>query len=497
MSSATGVGGERRGGFSRRGLIGAGAAAGGGVALGSLRNPLAASAARRKRHRDVIVIGGGLAGLSAARELRKQGASVAVLEARGRVGGRTLNKQLGKGKVVEIGGQWVGPTQDHVLTTIDDLGLDTFKTYVDGKNVYFRNGSKQLYSGTIPPVSAPVLGDIAVAINTINQQAATVPVDSPWDAPEAAKWDAQTFEDWKLEHMSTQEGRDLIDLAFASVFAAEPRDVSLLYALYYVAGAAGDFNLLINTTGGAQESRVVGGSQEISIEMAKRLGKAVRLSTAVRTIRDRGKHVEVRAGKQTWVGKRVINTLPPALNPTIRNLPALPADRMQLEQRMPMGSVIKCLAVYDAPFWRDMGLSGMATSTTGPVKLTYDNSPPDGSPGVLLGFIEGQEARNWIKKSERARQEAVIACFERYFGRQARVNLRSYMEKSWASDRWSRGCYVGVMPPGVLTGYEDAFREPIGRMHFAGTETATEWPGYMDGAIQSGQRVAGEVSGSL
>jgi monoamine oxidase len=343
----------------------------------------------------------------------------------------------------------------------------------------------------------PVLVELAVTLNTLNQMAATVPVDSPWDAPNAAALDSQTFETWKLDNMQTQEGRDLLDLAIASIFAAEPRDLSLLYVLFYIAAAAGDINNLINTTGGGQESRVVGGSQQISIQMAKQLGKSVQLESAAQTIRMRGKEVEVRSGKDTWVAKRLINTLPPALNPTIRALPPLPPLRMQLEQRVPMGTVIKCLAIYDSPFWRDDGLSGMATSNVGPVKLTYDNSPPDGSPGILLGFIEGQEAREWLQRPEAKRQEAVIGSLERYFGSKARTGLTGYMEKSWAADRWSRGCYVGYMGPGVLSGYRGAIRAPIGSMHFAGTETATEWAGYMDGAVQSGLRAAAEVKGSL
>jgi len=458
--------------------------------------PAAASAAR-KRRRDAIVIGGGLAGLSAARELERQGLSVAVLEARGRVGGRTLNRKLGGGKVVEIGGQWVGPTQDYVLALIDELGLQTFDTYIEGENIYYRDGTRTTYTGTIPPAAVPSLVEVAVTLQKLNDLAATVPPEAPWDSPNAAEFDSQTFETWKLDNMQTQEARDLLDLAIASIFAAEPRDLSLLYVLFYISCAAHDINHLIDTTGGAQESRVVGGSQQISIKMAKQLGKAVRLSSPVQTIRMKGKEAEVRSGKETWLAKRIVNTLPPALNPTIRSLPALPPGRMQLEQRVPMGTVIKCLAVYDRPFWRDAGLSGMATSNVGPAKLTYDNSPPDGSPGVLLGFIEGQEARDWLLRSPEKRKAAVIGSFERYFGPKARTELTGYMEKSWASDRWSRGCYVGFMGPGVLTGYRGVIRAPIGAMHFAGTETATSWAGYMDGAVQSGLRAAAEVKSAI
>lgn len=480
-------------GVSRRGVIG-GALAG---AAGYAASKAPVAVARKPRRRaDVIVVGAGIAGLSAAREVRKAGKSVVVLEARDRVGGRTLNRKLGKNEVVEIGGQWVGPTQNHVLSLIDELGLETFDTYVDGKNVYYRGGSLTQYEGPIPPAGGAALVELATVIGDLNQMAATVPVDAPWNAPNAAAWDAQTFDTWMRDRSLTAEAHELVTLAIASVFSAEPRDLSLLYVLLYIATAAGDFNLLIDTAGGAQERRVVGGSQLISIRMAKQLGKAVRLRQAVRTIRQINGGVEVRTGSDRWRGKRVIVTLPPALVGSIRFLPALTSQRAQLDQRVPMGSVFKCMAVYDRPFWRDQGLSGMATSDTGPVRLTFDNSPPDGNPGVLLGFIEGQDARDLAGSSQGERRGAVLDCFARYFGDQAR-EATDYLDKSWAADRWAGGCYVGICPPGVLVGYRDAIRSPVGPIHWAGTETATEWAGYMDGAIQSGIRAADEVLGEI
>ena len=193
----------------------------------------------------------------------------------------------------------------------------------------------------------------------------------------------------------------------------------------------------------------------------------------------------------------MIVTVPPALVGSIRFQPGLPPNRAQLDQRVPMGTVMKCMAIYDRPFWRDEGLNGMATSNTGPVKLTFDNSPPDGRPGVLLGFIEGQAARDMADAAPDERRDAVIECFVRYFGSAAESRLRDYVDKSWAKDRWSRGCYVGFTPPGVLVGYRNAIRAPVGPIHWGGTETAEEWAGYMDGAIDSGLRVAGEVLAEL
>ena len=484
-------------GVTRRGLIGGAAATGAGLALAGVPTPPAAAASRRV---DAVIVGAGLAGLAAADALRGAGRSFVVLEARNRVGGRTLNRSIGGGEIVEIGGQWVGPTQDRVLALIDELGLETFKTHVDGDNVYYRSANpellkRQTYTGTIPPASPIALAEVLAVLTLIDNMAAQVPPEAPWDAPNAAEWDSQTFETWKLANAQSDEARDLIDLAIEAVFAAQPADLSLLHVLFYTA-AAGSFSRLIDTAGGAQESRVVGGSQRISTRLGRRLRRHLVLRAPVRAI-EQGAGVRVHTPKGTFEGKRAIMTTPPTLAGRVRYRPKLPAGRDQLTQRVPMGSVIKCMAIYEEPFWRGDGLSGMATSDTGPVKVTFDNSPPDGGPGVLLGFIEGQDAREWTRRSKAERRDGVLGSFERYFGPEARTGAIDYLDKSWAEDVWSRGCYVGFMPPGVLTGYREALREPVGRLHWAGTETATVWNGYMDGAIESGERAAEEVLAEL
>jgi len=480
--------------------VGTAAAGAAGYTVSQVAGGSVAEAATRKKV-DVVVVGAGLAGLSAARQLKRGGASVAVLEARDRVGGRTLNRSLGHGEVVEIGGQWVGPTQNRVLALIKDLGMKTFKTYINGKNVYYRKANppglrRQLYTGTIPPASPASLVELAKALNSLDKMAAEVPLEEPWKASSAHEWDRQTLETWKLANAATDETRDLIDLGIESVFAAEPGDLSLLHVLFYI-HSGGSFENLINTPGGAQDSRVVGGSQMISIELAKRLGNRVVLKAPVERIVHRKGGAKVHTPKGTWEASRVIVTVPPTLAGRITYQPHLPASRDQLTQRVPMGSVIKCMAVYDRPFWRDDGLSGMATSDTGPVKLTFDNSPPSGRPGVMLGFIEGQSARNLTRKTQGERRREVLACYERYYGPKARTQVTDYFDKSWAEDPWTRGCYVGYFPTGVLTGYRNAIRKPIGPIHWAGTETATEWSGYMDGAVQSGERAAAEVLAGL
>lgn len=477
---------------------------GGAAALSAAWLPGSATqtpvAANEDLETEVVIIGAGLAGLTAARRLAAAGLEVCVLEARDRVGGRTLNHRLDiagtqPGTVVEVGGQWVGPTQDRVLALMAELGLQSFKTHTRGRLVDVRGGRRSEYDGRIPPGRLLGAIDAQIAILRLDRMAAQVPLDRPWEAPKAQQWDSQTFQTWMDRHLHSDNGRALLQLMIESVFSAQPRDLSLLHVLFYIR-SAGSLDALINTEGGAQDSRIVGGSQRICLEMAAALGSRVRLNSAVHHIDHdaqgvtvRGEHLRVRA-------RRVIVAIPPTLAGRIRYAPALDGLRDQLTQRIPMGTVIKVQCVYAKPFWRDAGLNGQATSDTGPVKVSFDNSPPDGHIGVLMGFIEGDDGRRAQRQTPEQRREDTLDCFARYFGEQARHPLE-YVEHNWSADEWSRGCYAGYFPPGVWTGYGTALRASIGPLHWAGTETAEIWNGYFDGAVRSGERAATEVMVAL
>ncbi|MGH7896193.1 MAG: flavin monoamine oxidase family protein [Candidatus Binatia bacterium] len=456
-----------------------------------------ADARRMSRHVDVIVVGAGFAGLTAARALVAGGASVVILEANDRVGGRTLNADLGGGKVVEVGGQWVGPLQTEILALATEVGVETFKTYNTGSNLFYYQGTLTPYDAAsgIPPVPQGDLTElVTVVLGGLDALANQIPLDHPWDAPgvDVLGLDSQTAETWKLANLATPGARLLFDLSLESVFACEPRDISLLHLLFYIRSGGGLLPL-VTTGGGAQDSRFVGGSQLVAQRVADALGKRVVLNAPVRRIKQTPGGVLVETDRRRYRAGRVIVTLPPALCGRVEYDPPLPGLRDQLTQRFPMGSVIKCEAVYPRPFWRDVGLSGQATSDTGPVKITFDNTPPDGSPGVLLGFIEGSEARQWGARPAAERQQAVLASFARYFGAQA-MSPTGYIEHDWSAEPWTRGGYAGFMAPGVLTSYGPALRAPVDRIHWAGTETAEVSNGYMDGAVRSGQRAASEVT---
>jgi monoamine oxidase len=444
------------------------------------------------RDADLVVIGAGLAGLSAARAATTAGASVVVVEARDGVGGRVLNEDIGGGNVVEVGAQWIGPTQDRLAALAAKLDVETFPTYGEGENVIEYGGRLRRYRGTIPRINPVVLLDVERAQRRLNRMARRVPLDAPWEAPDAPALDGQTAATWMRRNLATRAGRMLLELGIEAVWAAQPEDMSLLHVLFYI-HSAGSLEMLFDTEGGAQQDRFVGGSQRIPILMAQELGREnLLLGAPVRMIR-RGEHgVTVEADGATVRARRAVVAVAPTLAGRIAYDPPLPGFRDQLTQRMPLGTVAKCMAIYDEPFWRAENLSGQGTSDAGPVKLTFDNSPPSGAPGVLLGFLEGRQARELGRLHTNERRAAVLDCFARLFGPRA-GRPDAYVERLWAEEEWSRGCYGCHMPTGAWTAYGPALREPIGPLHWAGAEYATVWNGYMDGAVRSGEAAASAV----
>jgi monoamine oxidase len=481
--------------FSRRAfLAGAGATA---VATTLPAVGCGNSSASADASTDVIVVGAGFAGLSAARTLVAAGASVRLLEARDRVGGRVLNESIGDGKIVEAGGEFAGKTQTRLLELAAAVGVDTFPVYNSGRNLLFYDGQMRTYATTdaIPPLPrADAQEFFQFLLNQQEPLAQLVPLDAPWTATglDAVAFDSKTAETWKLEMLASPGARFLFDVFTEAVFAAEPHDLSLLHYLFYIHSGFGTISLA-TVQDGAQESRFVGGSQLIVQRIAEALGDQVVFNSPVRRILDLGDEVVVETDGARYRAGRVVCALPPTLCGRIDFDPPLPAARDQLTQRAPMGSVIKTNVIYDTPFWRDDGLTGQVVSDTGPVKVTFDNSPPDGSPGIVLGFIVGDEARRWGRRTISERRSAVIDNLAQYFGSRA-LHPAHYLEHDWSSEPFTRGCYVGFMPPGVWTWYGEALREPVGRIHWAGTETADVWNGYMDGAVRSGEQVTAEIA---
>jgi monoamine oxidase len=440
---------------------------------------------------DVIVVGAGFAGLTAARELKKRGASVFLVEARERVGGRTETVRLAEGTWLDVGGQWTGSGQDRIRALGEEMGVASFPTWPEGEHIQYREGSVTRYSGGAPNMDNEVIGDFFGAVMALDEMSKEVPLEAPWEAPKALEWDAQTMQSWIDANMKHDGAKGVMEMALEAVYSAEPRDMSLLHHLFYSRSGI-SFVYLISTEGGAQADRFDGGMQLVAERVAAELGDGLRLGEPVRRITQTNGDISVEGDGFSYSGKRVVVTAPPAIAGRIEYRPGLPPLRDQLTQRAPMGAVIKCQAVYETPWWRDEGLSGRVVSDEGPIKVVFDNSPADGNRGILMGFIEGEDGRIYAGKTEEERRAATLGCFQRYFGPKA-SEPATYVERNWPAETWSRGCYGAVFPAGTWTSCGKAIREPAGLIHWAGTETATVFAGYVDGAVRSGERVAAEV----
>lgn len=450
--------------------------------------------AESSRSVPVIVVGAGFAGLTAARELVRRGIECLVVEARDRVGGRSLSQRLGR-DTIDLGGQWLGPTQRRLKALADELGVATFPQHHAGKKILSWQGRTATYDGDLPPMPLHAKLDLLWSSTRWEKFCKQLPADRPWTAARAHEWDGQTLESWKQRHLRTKFGRLFLDIVTRAVFTSEPRDISFLCFLSYLQWGGG-LDSLINIAGGAQESRFVGGVQPMAQKLAEQLAPRVILAAPVRSIQQHADGVTVDTDQGRFHALRAIVAVPPMLAGRIDYQPALPALRDQLTARMPMGSVIKYVAAYERPFWREAGYSGEAFSDTGPTVTTFDDTSHDGAQPALVTFSDGAVSVEWGQRTADERRRAVLAELVRFFGPQA-AHPVDFVEKNWNDDPWSRGCYVGVTGPGVLTTFGEALRAPCGRIHWAGTETATEWMGYFEGALQSGQRAAAEVAQQL
>jgi monoamine oxidase len=381
--------------------------------------------------------------------------------------------------------------------------VKTFDAYDTGNNVY-RNGLVTMKYADRPPTgTAPpdpvLLPDLLLLVSEIDSLAAKIPVEAPWTYAHAADLDSITLETWVRQH-ATNPGYVMPVLAAATraLWGAEPRDVSMLYAAAYVAGAGnsstpGTFERLLDVKGGAQQSRFVGGSQLVPLRVAKALGSRVRLGQPVRLISQTASGVRVSTDSLAVTGQRVIVAVPPPMAARIRYAPQLPATRDRLTQRCFMGALMKVEAVYETPFWRGSGLTGQFLTTTGPVGYGFDNSPADGKLGVLAGFVGGDANVHYAAMSPTARRAAVLQQYADVLGDKRFLSPIGYFDKNWIDEPYLRGGPTGLFGPGALVAYGPSLRAPVGRIHWAGTETSDYWTGYMDGAVRSGERAAQEV----
>jgi monoamine oxidase len=441
---------------------------------------------------DVCVVGAGYAGLTAARRLVQAGKSVAVLEARERIGGRIWTFQLPGGATVDRGGGWVANRHEAILTLAGEVGVTTYKTYVDGYHLLTGDGRVRRYRGLIPKISPLAILTIALAQYRLDRLARQIPIEAPWTAPRAAEWDARSI-DWFLQRAAirTAIGRDLFDSVIRGLFCGDLTRVSFLNLLMLIQ-ASGGFNSLVSITGGYQENLVAGGAGSIAWRVADELGSAVRLNAPVRAIRQRADHVLVESGELTVAARHAVVAVPPALALEIDFDPVLPADRQALYRHSTAGPETKTLLVYDHPFWRADGFSGQSAGPQSAAEVTLDASPVAGTPGVIASFTFGPVAERVDALDPAERRRQVLAAMVERFGPRA-ASPREFIETSWWKEPWTRGCSMAHWSPGILTQYGALLRRPFGRIHWAGTETATVSYGSIDGAVRSGERAAGEI----
>ena len=442
----------------------------------------------------MIVVGAGLSGLNAARRLMALGADVVVVEARDRVGGRTLSVSH-HGAVFDHGAQWIGPTQHRVHELVRELGLQTFPQFHNGTKVMDIRGKRSSYRGAIPSMSIPGLLVAELGLRRLDAMASKVPLRAPQQAVSAAEWDSQTLASMRRKLVPHRDARAMFDLAVRTVFGAEPSELSLLYFLFYV-HTAGGFRKLVEIEGCAQQDRLVEGTQTLSARLAEPLGDRVVLSSPVRVIHQSDDGVIVESERARVSAKAAIVAIPPHLVGHLRFEPALPARRGQLLQRCGMGATTKVIALYPEASWRSRGLSGEAVCDGWPISCVFDNSPVNGSVGALVGFVVGEHARRWSGLALADRRRLALDVFADLIGPPASSAL-DYFEQDWAAEPWTGGCPVAVLPAGAMTSFGDMLRAPVGRVSFAGTETAQHWCGYLEGALEAGERAAVEVLARL
>lgn len=438
---------------------------------------------------DVVIVGAGLAGLTAADRLIQAGHNVIVVEGRDRVGGRILTTEVA-GVPVDAGATWVAPGHTAFRDLVDRFDGEIVPQFHQGKGVISLGGRRTIESLTSLTPWAMV--DIARILNTLQKTVDGLPVSAPWEHPRAAEFDALSLGEWLTAKRALKDTRKFLGMLCMVHWGAPVGDVSLLNVLRYIKNLGG-IEHMMSVEGGDQQDRISGTVHALVNRFAESLEAHVLLDAPVHSITTVGDHVTVAAGNHTINARYVVVTASPMHRSTINFTPALPEPYYGLARSWRLGALSKAFVAYDRPFWRDEGLSGEGMSDNETVFLTFDVSPDANGPGILMVFCD---ARGFDAHGEEERRHRVISHLAHMFGDQAH-NITDYTDFSWGNDPFAPGGPNPAVAPKAWTTFGRFLREPVGLIHWAGTETADETSGTMNGAILSGQRAAREVAARL
>jgi monoamine oxidase len=441
---------------------------------------------------EVVIIGAGFSGIAAAKMLHEAKIPFLILEARERIGGRVFTKHLSENLYVDLGGQWIGPTQDRMYALCQEFDIPYFETYDEGKNILNLLGKIRTYKGIIPKMDPLSMINLDIIMRRLERMAKQIDIHAPWTHPKAGKWDGMTLEEFLKKYSKTKSCYEVIKIGCETIFACELSEISLLHALFYIRSGT-SLDCLINIKNGAQQHRIEGGMQRLIEEMAKPFYEKIIFESPVERVIQGADSISVDFGDQSIEAREAIIAIPPPLLNQIQFDPELSSKKQELLKNYPMGRVGKCFMIYEKPFWRTLEYSGQVVSDDPLTHQTvFDCSPADGSFGILMGFVIGNRADEYFSLSEEERKNRMMRSLKQYFGEKAETAIQ-YLDFTMSDEAWSKGCYAGLMSVNSWSKFQDNYRKSEDRLHFAGTEAATRWHGYIEGAVLAGEAAASKI----